>query len=241
MAFHKKKEIPFVSAVIVAAGASSRMDGVDKLQILLDGMPVVAHSIGSFSACPLISEVVVVCRQEQLANLYDLIRFYAFEKVTSVVSGGKKRQDSVFSGIRACSGQAEFYAIHDGARPLTLPEEIVRCLETAFKTGAAATGVPVKDTIKVVDQSGVIIETPDRDCLWAVQTPQIFAAKLYRDAMALAVNDGRDYTDDCRLVEETRHPVTMVAGSYGNIKITTPEDIAAAEAILQFRQGGFSL
>jgi len=241
MAFSKqKKETPFVSAVIVAAGASNRMDGMDKQLVTLDGVPVIAHSIGAFSRCPLISEIIVVCREDQTLNFYDLIKFYELEKVTGVVTGGEKRQDSVFAGIRACSEEAGFYAVHDGARPLILPEDIEKCLGTAFETGAAATGVPVKDTIKVLGENGVIASTPDRAKLWAVQTPQIFRADLYKRAMEAAIRAGRDYTDDCQLVEHTRHPITMVEGSYGNIKITTLEDLVTAHAILEFRQGGLS-
>jgi len=239
MAFSKKKkEPPFVSAVIVAAGAGERMNGADKQLASLDGMPVIAHSIGAFSRCLTISEIVVVCREDQSLDFYDLIRFYELEKVTGVVTGGEKRQDSVFAGIRACSEKAEFYAIQDGARPLILPEDIEKCIDQALMTNAAATGVPVKDTIKVLGKDGVIIATPERGNLWAVQTPQIFKADIYKRAMELAARERCDYTDDCQLVERAGYPVTMVEGSYGNIKITTPEDLAAAHAILEFMQGG---
>ncbi|MCL2035283.1 MAG: 2-C-methyl-D-erythritol 4-phosphate cytidylyltransferase [Oscillospiraceae bacterium] len=239
MAFSKKKkEPPFVSAVIVAAGLGKRMNGMDTQLEPLDGMPVIAHSIGAFSGCPLISEIVVVCREDQTLDIYDLIRFYELEKVTGVVTGGENRQDSVFLGVRACSEKAAFYAIHDGARPLILPQDIEECLYTALETGAAATGVPVKDTVKVIGKDATVISTPDRHNLWAVQTPQIFKAGIYKRAMEISERDKCAYADDCRLVERAGYPVTMVEGGDGNVTITTLEDLAVAHAILEFRLNG---
>lgn len=234
--FSKKKEAPvFVSAVVAAAGTASRMNGEDKQMAELGGIPVVARSIGALCACPRVAEVVVVCREEQIADYYDLVRYYGFGKVASVVSGGEHRQDSVFAGIRACRSEAGYYAVHDGARPLVLPDEIERCIDAAIAAKAAAVGVPVKDTIKVCGENGVIISTPSRDTLWAVQTPQIFEAELYRRAMEAALRGGKRYTDDCQLVEAIGHKVVISPGSYENIKITTQADIAVAGAILAFR------
>lgn len=236
--FSKKKEQPpFVSVVVAAAGAASRMDGVDKQMAELDGVPVVARSIGALCACPRIAEIIVVCRGEQIADYYDLVRFYNFGKVTSVVAGGESRQDSVFAGIRACSVDAEYFAIHDGARPLVLPDEIERCIDAAIGLKAAAVGVPVKDTIKVCDKDGKIRTTPEREMLWAVQTPQIFEAGLFMLAMEAAMRGGKSYTDDCQLVEAMGHTVCISPGSYENIKITTQADMAVAAAILAFREG----
>lgn len=234
----KNKQQPFISAVVAAAGAASRMDGVDKQMLPLGGVPVVARSIGALCACARVAEVVVVCRGEQIAGYYDLVRYYGFDKVVSVVVGGETRQASVFGGVRACSDKAEYFVIHDGARPLTLPDEIEQCIDAAVAAKAAAVGVPVKDTIKVCGPNGAIISTPKRETLWAVQTPQIFEAGIYKRAMETAISSGRSYTDDCQLVEAIGRAVVISRGSYGNIKITTQEDIAVARAILEFREEG---
>lgn len=235
--FSKKQKLPRVSAIVVAAGTANRMEGADKQLLMLGGVPVVTRSLSALGMCERVFEIVVVCREAQIADYYDLVRFYGFDKVTSVVAGGAVRQDSVFAGIGACSEDTEYFAIHDGARPLVLPEEIDACIDLAIETKAAAVGVKVKDTIKICDGNGVIISTPHRDSLWAIQTPQIFEANLYRRAMAAAIHGKREYTDDCQLIENFGHDVRISQGSHENIKITMPPDIAVAEAIIAMREG----
>lgn len=237
--FRKKDKAPplFVSAVIVAAGAAQRMGGVDKQQLMLGELPVVVRSVVQFCLSPRISEVVLVCRQEEIGDYLHMVQDFQLDKVSSVVAGGCQRQDSVFAGIAACSSQADFFAIHDGARPLILPEQIEGCITDALAYGAAAVGVPVKNTIKVRNNEGFISSTPDRASLWSIQTPQIFDAALYKNAMAQAKHNGRSYTDDCQLVEHMGHSVFISEGSYENIKITTPEDVILAHAILAWREG----
>lgn len=237
--FAKKNKTnePSVSAVVVAAGSARRMQGVDKQQIELGGIPVVVRSIEAISACGRVREVVVVCREEQIAEYYDMVRFFGLDKVASVVAGAGHRQGSVFAGIMACCGNADFYAIHDGARPLVLPWEIDACIDLAVKTGAAAVGARVKDTIKICDKNAEIISTPNRETLWAVQTPQIFSSELYKRAVEAAKRSSRHYTDDCQLIENFGHKVVISEGSHENIKITTPADIAVASAILAMREG----
>ncbi|MCL2055845.1 MAG: 2-C-methyl-D-erythritol 4-phosphate cytidylyltransferase [Oscillospiraceae bacterium] len=233
----KKKEQPFVSAVIAAAGESTRMDGIDKqLAMLIDGMPVIAHSILQFQNCPGISEIIVVCRAADIAEYYRIVQDFGLDKVVSVVAGGKERQDSVSLGIEACSPNAAYYAIHDGARPLVTPELIGQCITDAIEHGAAALGVEVKDTVKT-EKGGFIAATLERSSLRLIQTPQIFDAALYRRALAQAKSHGRVYTDDCRLVEQTGGKVFITRGSFDNIKITTPGDIIHANAILTYRGG----
>lgn len=241
--FKKSKQKPvYISAVIVAAGAGTRMGGLDKQQlVLMDGAPVVARSVQQFQDSPRISEIVVVCREDEVANYYHILRDFGLDKVASVVAGGPQRQDSVFNGIAACSKDAEFYAIHDGARPLITPEQIENCISDAMEYGAAAVGIPVKDTIKVESRDGFVQSTPDRSSLKAIQTPQIFESKLYRRAMSKASAEKRSYTDDCQLVEHAGGKVFITEGSYENIKITTPEDIAHANAILAFRETDLGL
>lgn len=226
-----------ISAVVVAAGSSSRMLGIDKQQAELCGIPVIVRSIAAVSACARVNEIVIVCRREQIAEYYDMARFFGMEKVSSVVAGAEHRQDSVFAGIAACGKDADFYAIHDGARPLILPEEIDSCIDLAIETGAAAVGARVKDTIKICDKNAEIISTPNRETLWAVQTPQIFSSVLYKRAMEAAIRGGRRYTDDCQLIENFGHKVVISEASSENIKITTPADLAIADAILRWREG----
>jgi len=229
-----KEEFPLVSAIIVAAGSSSRMDGVDKQRYPLGDIPVVARSIREFHENHMIAEIVLVCRESDIQTYWSLMRAHGFSRVRQIVSGGDERQDSVFRGIEVCDANAEYFAIHDGARPLVSAEIIEDCIAAAIEHGAAAAGVPVKDTIKVASPEGFINSTPDRRGLFAIQTPQIFESKLYRRAMDAARRENRIYTDDCQLIESIGHPVFISRGDYANIKITTPEDIAVAEALIGY-------
>jgi len=236
--FQKKQQPPFVSAVIAAAGSASRMGGLDKQTARIGDMPVVAHSIEALSLSGAVSEIVLVCKPEQIPRYYAMARELGLGLVAKVVGGGDTRQDSVFAGIEACSDEAEYYVIHDGARPLAAPEIIGDCVYAATIHGAAAPGVPPKDTVKRVDSRGFVKETLDRDGLVTIQTPQAFAAGLYREAMALARRGGLNFTDDCQLIENCGHKVYVVPGGYGNIKITTPEDLAVACAMLRLKSEG---
>ncbi|MGN0571009.1 MAG: 2-C-methyl-D-erythritol 4-phosphate cytidylyltransferase [Candidatus Fimenecus sp.] len=223
---------PFVTAIVVAAGNSTRMGGVNKQFIRLDGVPVLVRTLQAFSVCPLIDEIVVSARETDIVNMFSLVKEYQIEKVTDIVRGGDTRQESVFAAIRRSSPFSEYFAIHDGARPLVSQKVIFDTVEKAFSVGAAATGVRVKDTIKVVSETGEIIDTPDRSALWAVHTPQVFERRRYLHA-ADSVENSTVFTDDCKLMEAAGFPVYMVEGSYENIKITTPEDILLAEGILR--------
>jgi len=158
--------------------------------------------------------------------------------VGMVVEGAATRQASVFAGVAACSRRAEYFAIHDGARPLVTPEEVEACVEAAFKHGAAALGVRPKDTLKRAGVNGYITATINRDETVAIQTPQVFEAAVYRSAMWTAVSEGQSYSDDCQLVERLGKRVYIVKGRYGNIKLTTPEDLIVARALLGCREGG---
>lgn len=225
---------PFVTAIVVAAGNSTRMGGVNKQFLPLLGVPVLVRTLQALSECSCIDEIVVAAREADIAQMFDLIRAYNIQKVTDIVRGGATRQESVFAAIRRVSPFSEYFAIHDGARPLVPQPVVAVTVEKAFAVGAAATGVRVKDTIKVVSETGEIIDTPDRSALWAVHTPQVFERQRYLQASA-CVADSAQFTDDCKLMEAAGIPVYMVEGSYENIKITTPEDIALAEGILKGR------
>lgn len=224
----------FVSAIIVAAGQSRRMGGdTSKQFILIDGVPVIARTLKAFEIAERIREVVIAARQEDIPQMYALIQDYEITKVKQIITGGETRQESVFRAIAQVDENADFLAIHDGARPLIRPQEIDLAVSAAVEHGAAALGVPVKDTVKQVDADGKIVDTPERSTLWAVQTPQVFSRALYLRAAEQAGEAAAQLTDDCQLIERTGAPVYLVRGAYANLKITTPEDVFAAEGILR--------
>ena len=216
-----QKGLPTVTAIIVAAGASRRM-GFDKLSYRLpDGRTVLETSCALFAAHPAVDELVLVAggnrpQCEAIAA--------ACPKPCTVVQGGATRADIVHNGLAAAKGQ--LVAIHDAARPFASEEVITQVLQAAAKTGAAAPAVPVKDTIKVADKDGKVVTTPDRATLYAVQTPQCFDRALYLQALeAVSGEKASLVTDDCSLFELAGLPVTLTAGDYANLKITTKEDL----------------
>ncbi len=231
------EEVPppaFVSAIIVAAGQSTRMGGeISKQFLLIDGVPVIVRTLKAFELAGSVHEIVIAAREEDIPQMYALVQDYEITKVKQIVTGGETRQESVFHAIAQTDEQADFLAIHDGARPLVRPQEIDQVVEAAVEHGAAALGVPVKDTIKRIDENGKILETPERSALWAVQTPQVFSRTLYLRAVEQAGETAANLTDDCQLIERTGDPVYLVQGAYSNLKITTPEDVYAAEGILK--------
>lgn len=230
----EKRPEAFVSAIIVAAGQSRRMGGdTSKQFILIDGVPVIVRTLKAFEIAERIREVVIAARQEDIPQMYALIQDYEITKVKQIITGGETRQESVFRAIAQVDENADFLAIHDGARPLIRPQEIDLAVSAAVEHGAAALGVPVKDTVKQVDADGKIVDTPERSTLWAVQTPQVFSRALYLRAAEQAGEAAAQLTDDCQLIERTGAPVYLVRGAYANLKITTPEDVFAAEGILR--------
>ena len=226
----------FVSAIIVAAGGSTRMGTAGSKQFIpLLERPVIEYTLRAFQDCKLISEIVVVSRELDALQIKEIADNNGFSKVKAVVNGGDSRAHSVKNGIAAASSGAEYYAIHDGARPLITVEEIERVCEAAFETGAATLGTPVTDTIKIVDGSDMIESTPLRSQLRAVQTPQVFESELYSFALDNAEDDLEGFTDDCSLIEKMGGEVMVVEGNKENIKLTTPIDIIIAESILKSR------
>ncbi len=228
---------PHCCGIVVAAGNSTRMAlGFSKQFVLLCGIPAIVHTLLAFDAAARINSVVVVCREEDISELATCIKSYRIKKVTKLIPGGDTRQQSVAAGIAAAPPETEYFAIHDGARALATPGEIDRAVEDAFRFGASSLAVPVKDTIKQVDENGVVISTPERSVLWAVQTPQVFERGIYLAAMRQAEKDGADYTDDCQLAEKAGAKVHLCRGEYTNLKLTTKDDIALAEVILKNRE-----
>lgn len=220
-------------AVIVAAGSASRMGGIDKILAPLDTHPVLLHTLRAFEACDAVAEVVVVTREELLEEVKKAAALCP--KVTKVVPGGKTRQESVEKGLYALSKDVKLAAIHDGARPLVTWQLIDRVVRAANTFGAAAPGIPVKDTVKTV-AGGLVVNTPDRVSLRAVQTPQVFDIDLIKAALVKAYQDDAQVTDDCSAVERLGMKVKMVEGEETNIKITTPLDLKIARMLLEERQ-----
>ena len=227
-----RKVLPlkYCGAVIVAAGTASRMGGIDKVMAELDGEPMILRTVRTFHNCGAIREIVVVTRPDLILSIQRLCG--GMEKVRAVVAGGGSRQESVQLGLNALSRQVKLAAIQDGARPLITEAVIDRTVRAAHAYGAAAPAVPVKDTVKVV-KGGVVINTPDRATLQAVQTPQVFDFNLLQGALLKAAQDGAAVTDDCSAVERMGMSVKIVEGDERNIKITTPMDLRIAQMLLE--------
>lgn len=229
-AARKALPLKYCGAVIVAAGTASRMGGIDKVMAPLGGEPMIVRTVRTFQTCDAIREIVIVTRQDLLQRIMNLCS--GFDKVTAVVAGGSSRPESVSAGLHALSDKVKLAAIQDGARPLITWQVIDRAVRAANTYGAAAPAVAVKDTIKVV-KGGVVMATPDRSHLQAVQTPQVFDIDLLRGALEKAKKDGAQITDDCSAVELMGMSVKIVEGDERNLKVTTPVDLKLAEAFLE--------
>ena len=227
---NSSKKDHFVSAVIVAAGSGTRMKIPQRKQLVeINDMPVIAHTLKAFENTDIIDEIVIVTKQEDILVMMDIAKQFGISKVTEIVKGGATRTDSVKNGINAAKG--DIVAIHDGVRPCIQPIHIAKTVEAAIKTGAAALGCPVTDTLKKVDEKGMITQTVNREGMWAIQTPQVFEKKLIEKAYKEADTNGA--TDDCMLVEAIGVRVAMVQGDKSNIKVTLQEDVGLATAILK--------
>lgn len=225
-----------VSAIIVAAGSSTRMGKtISKQLIKLNGTEVIVHTLKAFQHSESIDEIIVVCREQDMDIIKILAEQNSITKVTGFTCGGATRQESVKNGVALVNSSTEYIAIHDGARPLISPKDIDNVVNNATIYNSSALGVFVKDTIKVVDKNSFITSTPDRSSLVAIYTPQVFKFNLYKQAMNQAEKEGKDYTDDCQLVEALGEKVYVTCGSATNIKLTTPEDIIIAESFLKNR------
>ena len=228
----KKPALPAVCAVIVAAGSSRRMGGENKLLLPLDDAPVLAHTLSAFEKCAAIRDIVLVCREQDILPYTELARSFGIAKMRTVTRGGDSRTASVLAGITAAPEDTGLVAVHDGARPLVSEAVITEAVYAAAECGAAAPVVPVKDSIKRIENVHIAADVP-RDTLAAVQTPQVFDRAVLTRALNAAVRANRSFTDDCAAVEALGQAVRATHGSYENIKITTPEDILIAEAFLQ--------
>ena len=228
-------------AIVPAAGAGKRLGlGINKAFAELRGAPLIVHCLAMLARTELVSEAIVVLApaevEEGAALLARFAPSYFATLPFKVVAGGKERQDSVANALAAVPADAAYIAVHDGARPFAGRAVFERTLAAAKEQGAAIAAVPVKNTIKVVDAMGVVVDTPVRSTLVAVQTPQVFRASLLKDAYANLVAHPAAVTDDASVVELLGHKVVVAKGRYENIKITTPEDLVLAEHFLEALQ-----
>jgi len=222
-----------VTVLIPAAGLGRRMGGsVNKQYLSLNGRPILTHTIALFDTHPRIDNIYIIAPANQIKLCREqCITPFGFSKIRAIISGGQERQDSVYNGIMACGCQAnDTLMIHDGVRPLLPTQQIDAIVDEVSRSGACIVGVPVKDTIKQVEEN-VIQCTPQRTKLWAAQTPQAFRYELIASAYHKAAQCNYCATDDASLLEWQGIKVTMLEGSYRNIKITTPEDLLIAQAL----------
>jgi len=216
-----------VGAIIVAAGSSRRMGGTDKVFAPLGGKPILARVIDAFEECQSVNQVVIVVSKQNVESCRKLVAEEGWSKVTEVCPGGKRRQDSVAAGLSQLKN-CQWVVIHDGARPLLTVDLIEQGLAEARETGAAVAAVPVTDTIKLAGDDRIVRQTPPRQNLWAVQTPQVFRYDIIAEAYRQAKGE---VTDDASLVEQLGYKVKLYMGTYDNIKVTTPDDLALAEIL----------
>ena len=228
----------FVSVIIAAAGVGKRMNSsISKQYLCLMGKPILVHTIEAFEGAAMVDEIIIVVHPDELEYCKkEVVEPYYFKKISRVIIGGAERQESVYNGLKAVDERCTIAMVHDGARPLVTEELILKSIEHVKKHKAVGVGTPVKDTIKIVDEENVMIQTPDRKRLWAIQTPQTFEYSLLLKAHEEAAAKGFLGTDDTVLVENLGISVKMILGSYENIKVTTPEDIFIGEAIMQYRK-----
>lgn len=208
------------------------MGGVNKILLPLGERLVIGVTMLAFEKCESVREIVISAREADIPAIQAEAEAAGITKLKTCTVGGATRQESVINGVRQISKDTALVAVHDGARPLVKPEHIERAIHDAEVFGGAALGVPVKDTIKTVED-GLVTDTPPRKLLYITQTPQIFRRELYFEGIDFALEHGLDFTDDCQLVEAVGGKIAMTTGDYTNIKITTPEDIEIAELLLK--------
>ena len=225
--------ILMLTAIIVAAGSSQRM-GFDKLFALLADKPVVAHAIGPFEQTPSVDEIILVGRNDRLDELQDIVKDQGFGKVRKVIPGGEWRQESVRAGL--AEARSEFVAVHDAARPLVRPRQIEQVFEAARRYGAAALAEPVQDTLKRVDEQNFICGSVEREKMYALQTPQIVKREVLSKAYEAIFAKNISVTDETSAVEQFGGKVAIVTNDDFNFKITFPNDLLLAEAVLKQRR-----
>jgi 2-C-methyl-D-erythritol 4-phosphate cytidylyltransferase len=224
-----------VSVIIPAAGLGTRMGGIKKPYMDIAGKSILAYTLGAFQRCPFIDTIIIVTARGDESRCFQDIKTYSIGKSFSVVAGGNTRQESVFNALQELASNTDIVVIHDAVRPLVTEDMIIQSIDGAKQYGSAIVAVPVKDTIKESNDDGFVAKTLDRRKLWAIQTPQTFKYDLIMKAHLYARDNNIQATDDSSLVEQMGHKVKLIMGSYENIKITTPDDLIVAKAILESR------
>ncbi len=222
--------------IIIAAGGNSSRISLAKNKLLIDihNIPVIIRTIRQFLQLPYDLEIMVVSHSDYILEFKNVFKKYGLEHI-SVISGGKTRRESVSNGIKRISKENEVVIIHDGARPFVRGDDIVKCINGAIKFGSACLGVKSKDTMKIVNKQQVIINTPKREMVYQIQTPQCFLYKIAKEIHELGNKENSDVTDDAMLAELAGYPVKIINGHYDNIKITTDEDLLYASWLLSNR------
>ncbi len=234
--FQRRTKKHFTSAIILAAGSSTRMGGETTKQWLeVNGIPTVVHSVLSFDASPHIDEIIISAKKDELPLYKQFKTKFAISKPISVICGGSTRQESSLNAFKYISDEAEFVAIHDAARCLITPKMIESVISAAYENGAACACCRSADTVKIVTKGDLVEQTPERKNVRLAQTPQVFQTEIYRVSAYKALADGIEVTDDASMAEHAGFAVKMVDCGRENIKITEPSDIPIAEAILDYR------
>lgn len=225
----------YVSVIVAAAGMSNRMGSkINKQFINIDNDPILVHTLNKFEQSNYIDEIILIAKEEEVEYCRkEIVRKYGFKKIKKIIKGGKERQDSIYNGILALDERSDIVLTHDGARPFVRKQNIEDGIKGVLEYDACVIGVPVKDTIKVVDDDKSVHHTPKRSMLWAAQTPQCFWRSILQKGYEYAINEGIVGTDDSSIVEKAGYDVKMIMGNYDNIKITTPEDLIIAESLLR--------
>lgn len=233
--FNRKDEDEYCSAIVLGAGQGTRMhSNVRKQFIEVLGKPVIAYALDAFQQCDYVDEIILVVSKEDIVYANDIVKAFELDKVKKIVSGGKRRQDSVLCGLKEISDKADIVTVHDGARPLVRTEDIKNVIDDALVFDAATLGVKAKDTMKMIDENNTVLSTLNREFLYSIQTPQVFRREVLLQGYENAMENELEFTDDSSLVEATGVSVKVTEGSYDNIKITTPEDLIYMEAMVEF-------
>ena len=230
----KAPQRPRCACIVAAAGESTRMGGIPKILAEINGKPVIVHTLEALQTSEAIDEVVIATQRDMIPEIYELCKRFELTKVTRVVRGGESRLESVMAALQEIDDSTQLVAVHDGARPLVRHDDIGAVVTQAATYGAAILAVPLKDTVKEI-QDGLVKHTIQRAKYFSVQTPQVFDLHVLREALGKAMREGGDVTDDSTAVERLGVPVHVVIGSYDNIKITTPEDLVVAAGLLDTR------
>jgi len=223
-----------LTAILVAAGDSRRM-GFDKLFAAIGGKPVILHTIQAFERCRCVDKIVVVAREDRHSEIKAIVQDEKFEKVQSIIPGGKHRQDSVRAGLSHLDPATKYVAVHDAARPLIKPEQIELLFEQSRIHGAASVAEPINDTLKYADREFFVTRSLERQQLYAMQTPQVFERQLIEDAYRAVYEQKASITDEVSAVERFGRKVILIPNKELNFKITYPRDLTLAECVMQQR------